>query len=111
VPLAARTELTLNEYTLQPRGAFSHEGRAPLAGTLVKARYETRPGKEMTSGRKVPHVSANLGEENLGRGLAQAWDFLQSFNDLTKGLERGLDPPIDGRDSRPAAHLSSDAGR
>src|SRR5262245_39201166 len=52
----------------------------------------------MTSGRKLPHVSADLGEEDLCRGLAQARDLLQSFNDVTKGRERGLDAPIEGRD-------------
>jgi hypothetical protein len=52
----------------------------------------------MTSGRKAAHVGANLGEEDLGRGLAQARNLLQSFNGVTKGLKCGLDPPIEGRD-------------
>src|SRR5215510_13641106 len=52
----------------------------------------------MTSRRKAAHVGANLGEEDLDRGLAQARNLLQSFNGVTKGLKRGLDPPIEGRD-------------
>ena len=51
----------------------------------------------MTSGWELPHVDADLGEEDLGRGLAQAGNLLQSFNDVTKGLERGLDPRVKGR--------------
>src|SRR5262249_29185813 len=53
-------------HTPEPWGSFSHAGRAPLAGTFVEARYETRPGQEMTSGWKLPHVGADLGEEDLG---------------------------------------------
>ena len=52
----------------------------------------------MTSRLKARHVRADLGEEDLDRGFAQARDFLQSFNDPTKGLKRGLNPPIEGRD-------------
>src|SRR6478672_12927717 len=51
----------------------------------------------MTSGQAA-HVGANLGEEDLGRDLAQARNLLQSFNGITIGLKRGLDPPIEGRD-------------
>jgi hypothetical protein len=51
----------------------------------------------MTSGWELPHVDADLGEEDLGRGLAQTWDLLQSFKGVTKGRERGLDPRVEGR--------------
>src|SRR5215475_7114565 len=52
----------------------------------------------MTSRREAAHVGTNLGEEVLDRGLAQARNLLQSCNGVTKGLKRGLDPPIEGRD-------------
>jgi len=45
----------------------------------------------------LPHVDADLGEEGLGRGLAQTRNLLQSFKGVTKGLERGLDPRVEGR--------------
>ena len=50
----------------------------------------------MTSGWELAHVRADLGEEDLGRGLAQAGNLFQSFNGITKGLERGLDPRVEG---------------
>ena len=52
----------------------------------------------MTRRWELPHVGADLGDEDLGRGLAQTWDLLQSFKGVTKGLERGLDPRVEGRD-------------
>src|SRR5215475_9008828 len=52
----------------------------------------------MTSRRKAAHVGAEFGEQDLDRGPAQARNLLQSFNGVTKGLKRGLDPPIEGRD-------------
>jgi hypothetical protein len=45
----------------------------------------------------LSHIGADLGEEDLGRGLAQARNLLQSFKNVTKGLERGLDPRVEGR--------------
>jgi hypothetical protein len=97
VLLASRGPGTLNQHRLQPWGAFSDAGRAPLAGTLVEARDETRLGQQMTRRWKLPHVDADLGEEGLGRGLAQTRNLLQSFKGVTKGLERGLDPRVEGR--------------
>ena len=47
---------TLHQHRLQPGGALSDAGRAALAGTLVEARNETRPGQEMTRRRELPHV-------------------------------------------------------
>src|SRR5262249_42995864 len=88
---------TQNQHRFQPRGAFSDAGRAPFAGTLVEARYETRPGQEMARRWELPHVRADLGDQDLGRGLAQTRNLLQSFNGVTKGLERGLNPRVEGR--------------
>jgi hypothetical protein len=50
----------------------------------------------MTSCWELAHVGADLGDQDLGRGLAQTWNLLQSFNGITKGLERGLDPRVEG---------------
>src|SRR5262245_36620136 len=110
VLLASRGRGTLNEHRLQPWGAFSDAGRAPLAGTLVETRNETRPGQEMSSCRELAHVRADLGEEDLGRGLAQTRDFLQSLKGITKGRERGL-ARRRPQSSLPAAQWSLNAGR
>ena len=52
----------------------------------------------MTRGWELPHVGADLGDKDLSRGLAQTRNLLQSFKGVTKGLERGLDPRVEGRD-------------
>src|SRR6185295_3163718 len=57
VLLASRGPGTLNQHRLQPWGAFSDAGRAPLAGTLVEARDETRPGQQMTRRWKLGLMS------------------------------------------------------
>jgi hypothetical protein len=88
--LAGCSSGTLNEDGLQPWGAFSNARRTSLAGTLVEARNKTRPGQEMTRRPKLPHVGADLGEEELGGALAQTRNLFQSFKGATKGRERGL---------------------
>ena len=52
----------------------------------------------MTRGWELPHVGADLGDKDLSRGLAQTRNLLQSFKGVTKGLQRGLDPRIEGCD-------------
>ena len=51
----------------------------------------------MTRRWELAHVGADLGGENLGRDLAQTRNLLQSFKGITKGLKRGLDPRVEGR--------------
>jgi|RhiMethySRZTD1v2_1073278.scaffolds.fasta_scaffold195052_2 hypothetical protein len=51
----------------------------------------------MTSCWELTHVRADLGDQDLSRDLAQTRNLPQSFNGITKGRERGLDPRVEGR--------------
>ena len=52
----------------------------------------------MTRRRKLAHVCADFGDQDLGRGLAQARNLFQSRDGVMKGLKRGLDPRVEGCD-------------
>ena len=54
--LAARRPGTLHERGVKPRCTFAQAGRSALAGTLVVAGNEARPGQEMAGGREVMSV-------------------------------------------------------
>jgi hypothetical protein len=56
-------------------------------------------------GKRV--IGADFGEKDR-RGLTQARNLLQSCNGVTKGLKRGLDLPIEGRDRQRASSFFSD---
>ena len=43
-----------------------------LAGTLVVARAEARPGGRMAGGREARHVAAEFGDDHLGRAARDA---------------------------------------
>src|SRR5262249_2164913 len=51
-----------------PQAAVGKPGAAAqaLAGTLVVARAEARPGRRMAGGGKAAHVTAELGDDRLG---------------------------------------------
>jgi hypothetical protein len=54
----------------------------------------------MACGRELAHVGADLGEKDLGRGLAQPGDLFQSVDAIAKGRKRGLDSRIEGDNRR-----------
>src|ERR1051326_7402502 len=50
----------LDEHRLEPRGAFAQFGRLSLAGALVLAGTQSRPGDEVPGRREPAHVAADL---------------------------------------------------
>src|SRR5947199_845476 len=55
----------LDEGRLEPAVAVASAGRASLAGTLVQAWAESRPGDEVTGRGEVAHVDADLGDQDM----------------------------------------------
>ena len=56
VLLARRRPGALHQHRLQPGRPLLHPRRAALAGALVEARHQARPGQKMPGGRELAHV-------------------------------------------------------
>src|ERR671930_200215 len=80
----------LDERGFEPAIAGANARRAALAGTLVQAWAEPRPGDEMTGRGEMAHVDADLGDEDVSGGLPDAADGGQAGEGGTKGGERVL---------------------
>src|SRR5437667_335711 len=80
----------LDEGRLEPAVAVASAGRASLAGTLVQAWAESRPGDEVTGRGEVAHVDADLGDQDMGGRVADAPDGGQAGEGGTKGAQRVL---------------------
>ena len=70
-----------------------------LAGTLVVARAEARPGGRMARGGKAAHVTAELGDDRLGGAAGDPRDGVEARDRLGLGGGARRDATITGRDA------------
>src|SRR5262249_14046 len=72
----------LDQRDAQRRATLAGAATEALAGTLMMARYQSRPRGEVVCCGKTAHVSADLSDHNLGYGAADAGNGVQSRHGL-----------------------------
>src|SRR5262245_22668955 len=89
---------TLHEGLAQDPVRETGAAAQALAGTLVVARAEARPGGRMARGGKAAHVTAELGDDRLGGAAGDPRDGVEARDRLGLGGGARRDAVITGRD-------------
>src|SRR6266536_1294656 len=77
----------LHQRAAQPFGALAGAARVVLAGRLVVARAQPRPGGQVRGRGELAHVPTGLGQDNLGGAPVDPGDGLQQLQD--RGVQGG----------------------
>src|SRR5947208_17053244 len=88
----------LDQRGTQPSVAFARAPAAALAGALMVARADPRPGGGLRGRWEAPHVVPELGENLLGAAAADARDRIEPLNRWPKRARLLLDPLVEARD-------------
>ena len=88
----------LHEGGLEPLAAAAQPGAATLAGALVVARAQARPGQQVCGRSEARHVDADLGDDDGCGDLAQPGHGAQQRGGLSKRLEPEAHLLLDLRD-------------
>src|SRR5262245_9715003 len=98
VPCANGAAGALDERRAQRAVGEAGAAAQALAGTLVIARAEARPGGRMARGGKAAHVTAELGDDRLGGAAGDPRDGVEARDRLGLGGGARRDAAITGRD-------------
>src|SRR5207247_8583986 len=88
----------LDQRGTQPSVAFARAPAAALAGALMVARADPRPGGGLRGRWEAPHVVPELGENLLGAAAADARDRIEPLNRWPKRARLLLEPLGEARD-------------
>src|SRR5262249_34443250 len=81
----------------QPAIPFARLAAQALASTLVVPRTHPRPRGEMLGAGKTTHIRADLGDEDLGRALADSGNRVQEGDGLLVRCQTLANCPTDAR--------------
>jgi len=94
---ANRSMCRFDQRRAEPWAPASNATALALAGTLVVARTDARPGGEVSCGWETAHIRANLGDQHLGNTPSDPRNRIQSFDDRVERADTLRSPGTSAR--------------